>query len=117
MEPEHRRQPRAKVRWPVVLLAANGHIFGQTLDISLNGALIRSLEKPELADSFRLILKPPERRPFLTVTARQVWLATFHGGCQTLLHSVGVEFLCMPDDDRRFLSDKILENLKANSGK
>ena len=117
MEPEHRRQPRAKVRWPVVLLAANGHIFGQTLEISLNGALIRSWEKPELADSFRLILKPPERRPFLTVTARQVWLTTFHGDCQTLLHSVGVEFLHIPDDDRRFLSGRILENLKANSGK
>jgi hypothetical protein len=64
MESEHRRQPRAKVRWPVVLLAANGHIFGQTLDISLNGALIRPWEKPELADSFRLILKPRSAGPF-----------------------------------------------------
>jgi len=98
----------------VVLLAANGHIFGQTLDISLNGALIRSWEKSKLADSFRLILKPPERRPFLTVTARQIWFTTFNGDPQTLLHGVGVEFLYMPDDDRRFLSDKILENLKGN---
>lgn len=98
----------------MVLLAANGYIFGQTLDISLEGALIRSWEKPELADSFRLILKPPERRPFLTVTARQVSLTTFHGEPQTLLHGVGVEFLSMPDDDRRFLSDKILEHLKVN---
>ena len=114
MEPEHWQQPRAKVRWPVVLLAANGHIFGQTLDISLNGALIRSWEKPELADSFRLILKPPERRPFLTVTARQVGLTTFHGDCQTLLHSVGVEFLHILDDDRRFLSRRICEHLENN---
>jgi len=111
MEPDHRRQPRARVRWPVVLLAANGYIFGQTVDISLGGALIRSWEKPELADSFRLILKPPERRPFLTVTARQIWFTTFNGDPQTLLHGVGVEFLYMPDDDRRFLSDRILENL------
>jgi len=48
----------------VVLLAANGHIFGQTLDISLNGALIRPWEKPGLADSFRLILKPRSAGPF-----------------------------------------------------
>ena len=114
MEPEHRRQPRAKVKWPVVLLAANGHIFGQTLDISLEGALIRSWEKPELADSFRLILKPPERRPFLTVTVTQVWRTTFHGDCQTLVHDVGVEFLHVPDDDRSFLSDRILQHLKVN---
>jgi hypothetical protein len=114
MKPEHRRQPRARVRWPVVLLAANGHIFGQTLDISLKGALIRSWEKPELADSFPLILKPPERRPFLTVTARQVWFTTFHGDSQTLVHGVGVEFVHILDDDRTFLSDKILQHLKVN---
>jgi hypothetical protein len=100
----------------VVLLAANGHIFGQTLDISLEGALIRSWEKPELTESFRLILKPPERRPFLTVTARQVWLTTFHEDCQILLHGVGVEFLHILDDDRRFLSDRVLQHLNANWG-
>lgn len=114
MEPEHRSQSRAKVRWPVVLLAANGHIFGQTLDISLKGALIRSWEKPELTDSFHLILKPPERRSFLTVTARQVWFTTFHGDFQSLLHGVGVEFLHIRDDDRTFLSDSILQHLKVN---
>jgi len=114
MEPDHRRQPRARVRWPVVLLAANGHIFGQTVDISLGGALIRSWEKPELADSFRLILKPPERRPFLTVTARQVWLTTFHEDSQTPLHGVGVQFTHVPDDDRRFLCDIILQHLEVN---
>jgi hypothetical protein len=114
MELEHRRQPRAKVRWPVVLLAVNGHIFGQTLDISLKGALIRSWEKPQLADSFDLILKPPERRPFLKVTAKQVWFTTFNGDHQTLLHGVGVEFLHILDDDRNFLSDRILQHLAAN---
>jgi hypothetical protein len=116
MEPEHRRQPRAKVKWPVVLLAANGHIFGQTLDISLEGALIRSWEKPELADPFRLILKPPERRPFLTLTARQVWLTTLHWDGRTPVHGVGVEFLHIPEADRSFLSDTILQNLPVNWG-
>lgn len=102
------------MKWPVVLLATNGHIFGQTVDISLEGALIRSCEKPELADRFDLILKPPGRKPFVTVTAKKAWLTSFSWDPQTTLHGVGVEFIDMLDDDRRFLSSRICEHLEKN---
>jgi hypothetical protein len=114
MEWETRRQPRARVKWPVVLLATNGHIFGQTVDISLEGALIRTWEKPEVVDSFNLILKPPGRKPFLNVTAKKAWLTTFSWDPQTTLHGLGVEFIRMLDDDRRFLSGRIREYLEKN---
>jgi hypothetical protein len=114
MEWENRRQSRARVKWPVVLLASNGHIFGQTVDISLEGALIRSWERPELMESFNLILKPPGRKSFMTVTAKKAWLTTFSWDHQTTLHGLGVEFTGMLDDDRHFLASRISEYLEEN---
>ena len=111
MEWDQQTQPRARVKWPVVLLASNGHIFGQTVDISLAGALIRSWERPELMESFNLILKPPGRKPFMNVTAKKAWLTTFSWDHQTPLHGLGVEFIGMLADDRDFLANRISEYL------
>ena len=116
MARDNRLYPRAGVKWPLVLLTLEGHIFGQTLDLSPGGALIRSLEKPNLVDSFQLILKPPGRRSFLNITATRVWITTLILGNDTPVHGAGIRFTNICHDDRQFLEDRVLKHLKGRCG-
>ena len=106
---EKRLHPRAEIKWPIVLMTTGGHIFGQTLDLSLGGALIRSWEKPDLINSFSLIFKPPTRRSFMMVTARKVWETTFLLDSNTTVHVLGLRFTEIIDDDLQFL-DAVISN-------
>jgi hypothetical protein len=110
MREEKRMHPRAGIKWPTVLMTSKGHIFGQTLDLSLRGALIRSWEKPDLIDSFALIFKPPRRRSFMTVTAVKVWATTSRLDSKTTVHVLGVRFTEILDDDLQFLRGIISNN-------
>ena len=112
MREDKRRHPRAGIKWPTVLLTTKGHIFAQTLDLSLKGALIRSWEKPDLMDSFAVIFKPPNRRSFMTVTAVKVWATTFSLDSKTKVHVSGVRFTEILDDDLQFLRNIISNNTR-----
>ena len=101
---EKRRHPRTEIKWPAVLITEEGHIFGQTLDLSVGGALIRSWEKPDLLASFALIIRPPIRGLSMRVTAEKVWATTFRLDSKTKVHVVGVRFIEVFDDDLRFLN-------------
>jgi hypothetical protein len=109
MREEKRLHPRAEIKWPIVLMTTAGHIFGQTLDLSVGGALIRSWEKPDLISSFSLIFKPPTRRSFMTVTARKVWETTFRLDSNTIVHVLGLRFTEIIDNDLQFL-DAVISN-------
>ena len=110
MREEKRRHPRAGIKWPTVILTTKGHIFAQTLDLSLKGALIRSWEKPELMNSFAIIFKPPSRRSFMTVTAVKVWATTLGLDSKTTVHVSGVRFTEILDEDLQFLRTIISNN-------
>ena len=109
MREEKRQHPRAEIKWPIVLITTKGHIFGQTLDLSLGGALMRSWEKPDLVDGFALIFKPTNRRSFMTVSAERVWATTFRLDSKTTVHVLGVRFTEIFDEDLRFL-DTVISN-------
>ena len=103
MREEKRQHPRVGIKWPTVLITAEGHIFGQTIDLSLGGALIRSWEKPNLVDGFVLIFKPPSRRSFMRVTAKKVWATKLSLDSHTTVHVLGVHFIEIYDDDLEFI--------------
>jgi len=113
MREEKRRHPRAELKWPTVLITKQGHIFGQTLDLSLGGALIRSWEQPDLIDGFALIFKPPGRRSFMTVTATKVWATTFRLDSKAVVHVMGVRFTEILADDLHFLDSIVSDRLKT----
>jgi hypothetical protein len=111
MTEEKRRHPRTEIKWPAVLITEGGHVFGQTLDLSIGGALIRSWEKPDFLSSFALIIRPPIRRLSMRVTAERVWATTFRLDSKTKVHAVGVRFIEVVDDDLEFLNRVISQRL------
>ncbi len=113
MREEKRQHPRAAIKWPTVLITTAGHIFGQTVDLSLGGALFCSWEQPEVVDSCDLIFKPPRQRSYMTVTAKEVRVTTCRLDHKTIVHGLGVRFTEIFDADRQFLSKVISNHLYA----
>ena len=111
MREEKRRHPRAEIKWPAVLITTEGHIFGQTLDLGLGGALIRSLEKVDRVDTFTLIFKPPLRKSFMTVTAKEVWATTVRLDTNTRVHLLAVRFTEIFEGDLQYLGSVISNRL------
>ena len=108
MREERRRHPRVEIKWPAVLITTKGHIFGQTLDLGLGGALIRSLERADLVDTFTLIFKPSLRKSFMRVTAEEVWATTVRLDSNTRVHLLAVRFIeIFDDEDLHFLKSVI----------
>ena len=98
---EYRRHPRAKIKWPVVMTTSEGLVDGQTQNLSCCGAFIRCARMPNLNDDFRLVITTKER--LILVTAEVVWsdVHTAHG--KPVFRGLGVRFINILNDDRRFL--------------
>ena len=60
-----RRNPRAKVNWPVVLEVGDRHFHLQTVDLSPMGTKVGPVEEPlEVGSSAKLSIRPPSGRTF-----------------------------------------------------
>ncbi len=102
---ENRRHPRVKIKWPVVMTTANGLADGQTQNISLGGAFIRCLKKPNLEDNFRLVMTTKDR--LILVNAEVVWSNGRKSEGRANHHEMGVRFTKLSSNDRTFLSGVI----------
>lgn len=102
---ENRRHPRVKIKWPVVMTTANGLADGQTQNISLGGAFIRCLKKPNLEGNFRLVMTTKDR--LILVNAEVVWSNGRKSEGRANHHEMGVRFTKLSSNDRTFLSGVI----------
>ena len=102
---ENRRYPRVEVHWPVTLITETGLVTGKTLNLSLAGTLIQFPILPDTLNSFRLVLRPSERRQILA-TAKRIWSKT-HAGDRAILHTMGVGFIYIPEHDRNLMTEAI----------
>ena len=87
---------------------------GRTQNLSLDGTFIRCADDPELDEIFRLVVRPPDRQ-LLVVTAEKVWSDTFIDD-RFIFHGIGVQFVYVPHDDRRYLADLIASHFKKGIG-
>jgi hypothetical protein len=106
---EERKHPRVEVNWPVVVMTSHGPMEGETHNLSKSGSFIRCPEVPELAESFRIVLKPPEGQ-ILLATARVVWSDSFISD-KSMFYGMGVSFVYIFDDDRQYLSRVVSDQL------
>ena len=103
--PENRRHHRARIKWPVVMTTSNGLVDGQTQNVSLGGAFIRCSEKPDLEDSFRLVMSSKDR--LVLVIAEIVWSNGRKSEGKSAHHEMGIRFTKLSGNDRTFLSGVI----------
>jgi len=93
---------RLAIRWPVLVLAPQAQIEGESENINLTGVLISCEQAPPTEGSFRMLLSPPQRHP-LEITARAAWTTLFHSEDGTTRLGVDAHFVAMADTDLDFL--------------
>ena len=101
---QRRKNLRINIAWPVVVITPNGILDGETQNLSLGGAALRCRQVPDLSDSFRVVLKPSERK-ILLATAEIIWSDICID--KTTSCAMGVRFTFMLDNDRQFINDAI----------
>ena len=101
-----RGQPRAKVKWPVLIQTSRGSISGETHNISTSGAFVFCQDPSGLEDNFQMIIRVPHRES-LCISAKVIWktVATMNG--TTPGSGIGVQFSGISPDDRRLLQSLI----------
>ena len=102
MRVEKRRHSRARVNWPVTIQTEEGSIERVAYDISPNGTFIRGLyplKQQEIVDMTVSALDSP-----ITVRARVVWSKSHVTPEDDMPRGMGVEFIKIADEDRKFIS-------------
>ena len=99
---EHKRQHRrAKVSLPVTIKIEEEILERVTYNISPDGAFIRGQSPLELHEVIDMIIIAPDRR--IEVKARVVWSSTQVPPEQDMPRGMGVEFIKISDEDRKFI--------------
>lgn len=110
LQEERRRNSRAEIKCPIVILASSTLTDGETRNLSLGGALIRCSEQPNPDHHFRMVIESSKGR-FVLVTAEIIWSDTYNSNDKTVFHVMGVRFLEV-FDDRKLLFDVISDFIK-----
>ena len=93
---------RLAIRWPVLVLAPQTQIEGESENINLTGVLISCKQAPPTEGAFRMLLSPPERHP-LEITAKAAWTTLFHSEDGTTRLGVDAQFVAVAETDLDFL--------------
>jgi hypothetical protein len=93
------------------MLTSAGPIEGWVENIAFGGAFIRCERIPESHETFRMVITVPNRHRFLRVTGKTARSAIYHPDDAGTAHGIGVRFVDMSDEDRRFLTDLISAEL------
>ena len=112
---ERREHSRTRVEWPVSMSTVHGLVDGLVKNISMGGALIRSLELPSPEEIPRLRIEIPEHRHSVLTTATVVRFDICDG--DSYVYELGVRLREISDKDRLTLNNAILYNVHSGSGK
>ena len=107
---EKRTYPRAPIKWYVTLQGSEGEMDGITTNVSPNGVFIRCKEPLKLNEVFDMVIDAPNRS--LKVTVEVVWSNRYGPDDEVTPRGMGVRFLHISGEDRRFIAKASLEYLK-----
>jgi hypothetical protein len=105
---------RARISWPVTLETAQGIIDAETKDLSSEGANIHSSRPLSVDEPVRMTIRPPGKEP-LQATAMVMWSSSPGKSGEPVV--IGVRFIDISAEDRRFLVDQISQHLKSKIDK
>jgi Tfp pilus assembly protein PilZ len=104
-----RGQPRAKIKWPVLIKTTSGSISGETQNISTSGAFIFCQDPSGLEDNFQIIIKVPHRQS-LSISAKVIWKTASTMNDKAPGSGIGVQFSGISADDRKLLQALIAKH-------
>ena len=105
-EMERRRHIRAPISLKAILTTPEGTFEGKTADISESGlAVILFLEKPEVDDTFELVLESSEDHQ-MKLMCTKVWSGKIVSD-ETIYNAIGVEFIKISPSDQKIIGELV----------
>ncbi len=104
---EKRDRPRARVKWPVILQTDQGDIQGETLNITVDGALIRCQETLEPDETIEIVINVPTLLRPLKILAQVIHSSVSGTADEISYYQIGVRFAELSKKNRWLISTAV----------
>lgn len=106
-EKEKRQYPRTEVRWPLIIKTGHGDISGETLNINVDGALIRCMEQLEPNKAIEMVINVPALVRPLTIPAQVIHSSVCDLVEENTYYEIGVLFTEISDRNKWLISTAV----------
>ena len=113
MSKDRRGYPRAKLKWPVAIQTEEGSTEGVTRNITPDGCFITCRRPLRLNVVFDLAIKIPKSKSSIKATAEVVWSNIYGPDDETSPRGMGVRFINISSEARKFIAQASLEHFKS----
>ena len=113
MSSDRRVYPRVKIKWPVKIKTEEGTMDGVMLNISPGGCFIGCPRPLKLNVVFELSIKVPDSDASIAATAEVVWSNIYGPDDEISPRGMGVQFIKISGQGRKFIAQTSLKHLKA----
>lgn len=114
MTQERRVYPRAKIKWPVIVKTDAGTMDGVTSDVTPNGVFIHCQKPLRLNVVFEMAIDIPNSEHSITAKAEVVWSNRWGPDDEISPRGMGVRFVKIAGEARKFIARAAMNNLKSN---
>jgi uncharacterized protein (TIGR02266 family) len=114
MTQERRVYPRAKIKWPVIVKTDAGTMDGVTSDVTPNGVFIHCQKPLRLNVVFEMAIDIPNSEHSITAKAEVVWSNRWGPDDEISPRGMGVRFVKIASESRKFIARAAMNNLKSN---
>jgi uncharacterized protein (TIGR02266 family) len=113
MRTERRAYPRAGIKWPVLVKTNKGSTKGVTLNVTPNGVFIRCQKPLRLNEVVEIAIHIPNSKRIMAVKTEVVWSNIYGPDDEITPRGMGVRFINIGSEDRKFIAQASLKHLKA----
>jgi uncharacterized protein (TIGR02266 family) len=114
MTQERRDYPRAKIKWPVIVKTDTGTMDGVTTDLTPNGVFVHCQKPLRLNVVFEITIKIPNSEQTIEAKAEVVWSNRWGPDDEISPRGMGVRFIKISSEARKFIARAAMNNLKSN---
>ena len=116
MTQERRDYPRAKIKWPVIVKTDTGTMDGVTTDLTPNGVFVHCQKPLRLNVVFEITIKIPNSEQTIEAKAEVVWSNRWGPDDEISPRGMGVRFVKISSEARKFIARAAMNNLKSKEG-
>lgn len=113
MADNKRGYPRADIKWPVVVKSDKRTMEGVTSNVTPNGVFIHCKQPLRLHEVFEMDISIPGSDQSLTARAEVVWSNRYGPDDDISPRGMGVRFLRISSEARKFIARATLNYLKS----
>ena len=113
MSADRRAYPRAALKWPVIIKTDEGTKEGVTLNITPDGCFISCRKPLRLNVVFDMAIKIPKSKSTIKARAEVVWSNIYGPDDEISPRGMGVRFVKISSEARKFIAKASLEHFKA----